>query len=343
MDRTRLGYVTALAVGAGSAFFVFWWLWSRKQKAGPPSKWRKVGEISDLMVFPVKSLGPIRENSLECTLLGLKSGWLRDRTLMVIDLDGKFKTARQYPRMVQISPSVAGSVLTLRAPGMMSISIDLAHLKSKNFQATVWGQSVTARDCGEEIARWLSRFLLQEDDGLRLVYYPLDRPSREVRKNNEAFPLIEPADAGAYPDATSYMLINEASISDLNTRVEDPVTPQHFRPNFVVRGAPALEEDEWDWIKIGSVIFRNVKPCTRCIFTTIDPETAVKHPKMEPLKTLKKYRLIEDPVLRPYTGDSPVMGIHLGLKGPNGTVRLGDPVYVGVSEVTEEAPLVSPP
>ncbi|XP_012288201.1 mitochondrial amidoxime reducing component 2 isoform X3 [Orussus abietinus] len=337
-----MAYVTAAAVGTGTAVIFVWWWWTRKYKRDqPPSKWRKVGELSDLITFPVKSLGPIRMTEMECTTLGLKSGWLRDRTLMVIDLDGQFVTGRQLPAMVQVSPSVSGSTLTLRAPGMMAISVDLARIRGKSFRAAVWGQAVAACDCGEEVARWLSRFLLQEDTGLRLVNYPLERSSREVRTKNQPFPLTVSADTGAYPDATSYSLINEASIADLNGRLEEPVIPQNFRPNFVVKGAEPYSEDTWDWVKIGQVIFRNVKPCTRCIFTTVDPETGKKHPKVEPLKTLKGYRQITDPEIHRYTGDSPVMGIHLGLKGPNGTVRLGDHIYVGV--LNEETIPISPP
>ncbi|XP_046422993.1 mitochondrial amidoxime reducing component 2 isoform X2 [Neodiprion virginianus] len=341
MERSRLAYATAVVVGAGTAVALVWWFWTRRQKEQPPKKWRKVGELSDLIVFPVKSLGAVRLNTMECTPLGLRDGWLRDRTLMVIDMDGHFVTGRQLPRMVQVSPSISGSTLTLRAPGMMAVSVDLAGLRGKGFRAAVWGQPVPARDCGEEAARWLSRFLLQEDTGLRLVYYPLDRPTRDVRTKNKPFPLVVSEDTGAYPDATSYTLMNEASIADLNTRLEDPVTPQHFRPNFVVKGAQVLEEDSWDWVKIGNVVFRNVKPCTRCIFTTVDPETGMKSPKVEPLKTLKGYRQIKDPELRPFTGDSPVMGIHLGLRSNNGNVRLGDGVFVGVPE--EEEPFYSPP
>ncbi|XP_057334775.1 mitochondrial amidoxime-reducing component 1-like [Microplitis mediator] len=341
MDRTRLSYITALAIGTTTLVMFAWWWWRQRKNYKLPSKWRKVGELSNIFVFPVKSLGCIRETAIECTQLGCKSGWLRDRTLMVIDLSGKFVTGRQIPRMVQVTPSVAGSVLTLRAPGMMTISTDLAQIGSKSFKASVWNQSVPACDCGEEVARWLSRFLLQEDTGLRLVYYPLDGPYRDVRKQNRGFPLTENADVGAYPDATAYTLMNEASINDLNTRIEDPVTPLQFRPNFVVKGAEPLEEDSWDWIKIGGVLFRNVKPCTRCIFTTVDPDLGVKHPKMEPFKTLRKYRQMEDPFLRTLTGDVPVMGVHMGLKGPNGVVRIGDPVYVGVAE--EDNPPVSPP
>ncbi|XP_023246819.1 mitochondrial amidoxime reducing component 2 isoform X2 [Copidosoma floridanum] len=339
MDRTRLAYVSAAVVGAGTAVVLVWWWWTRRQRYRPPNKWRKIGELSDLICYPVKSLGPVRLHSMECTQLGLKSGWMRDRTLMVIDLDGQFVTGRQLPKMVQVSPSFAGSVLTLKAPGMMSVSVDLARLRGR-FRAAVWGQAVPACDCGEEVARWLSRFLLQEDTGLRLVYYPLEKPSREVRKCNQPFPLTENADTGAYPDATSYTLENEASIADLNSRLEVPVGPLNFRPNFVVKGAQPLEEDAWDWLMIGDTVFRNVKPCTRCVFTTVDPETGVKSPNFEPLKTLRKYRQVADPELRQYTKDSPVMGVHLGLRCSSGTVRLGDPVYVGEPE---EPPLVSPP
>lgn len=94
---------------------------------------------------------------------------------------------------------------------------------------------------------------------------------------------------GAYPDATSYSLVTEASITDLNSRLEEPITSQQFRMNFLVKGTAAYEEDKWDWVKIGDVILRNIMPCTRCIFTTIDPETGTKHSKAEPLKTLKRY------------------------------------------------------
>ncbi|KAI4486391.1 hypothetical protein M0802_012282 [Mischocyttarus mexicanus] len=341
-NRTRLTYVTATAVGAGTLVFFFWWWWNRKHKYQLPLKWRKVGELSDLVTYPVKSLGPIRCNSMECTILGLKDGWLRDRTLLVIDINEHFVTARQLPKMMKVSPSVSGSVLTLNAPDMMSVSIDLARIRGKSFETVVWGRSVPARDCGDEVARWLSRFLLQEDVGLRLVYYPIDQPVKEIQEKNKIFPLIENDDSGAYPDETSYHLINESSVTDLNSRLEKPITSSYFRANFVVKKANVYEEDSWDWIKIGNVVFRNVRPCTRCNLTTIDPETGIKSPKVEPVKTLKSYRQIFDPKMRPYIGEAPVMGIHLALRGPSGTIHLGDSVYVVVSE-ENKIPVISPP
>ena len=74
---------------------------------------------------------------------------------------------------------------------------------------------------------------------------------------------------GAYPDLSSYMLMNEASVNDLQSRVPSHVnvTYRQFRPNFLIRGPQAYEEDKWEWIKIGDkAIFQAVKPCTRCVF-----------------------------------------------------------------------------
>jgi uncharacterized protein len=68
---------------------------------------------------------------------------------------------------------------------------------------------------------------------------------------------------GALHDETSLMLINAASVDDLNTRLEHKVTPSQFRPNFVVKGAKAYDEDNWKWVKIGNVVTKNLRPCAR--------------------------------------------------------------------------------
>lgn len=68
---------------------------------------------------------------------------------------------------------------------------------------------------------------------------------------------------GAYSDLSSYHLICQSSVDDLNTRLKDKVKPGRFRPNFVVEGGLPYEEDNWKWVKIGDVIFKNAKPCAR--------------------------------------------------------------------------------
>lgn len=69
---------------------------------------------------------------------------------------------------------------------------------------------------------------------------------------------------GALHDTTNFNLLCESSVADLNTRLEEPVTPQHFRPNFVIKGSQAYDEDKWNYIKIGkTAVFQSVKPSIR--------------------------------------------------------------------------------
>jgi uncharacterized protein YcbX len=224
-----------------------------------------VGEVSDLLCFPIKSCGVIRLEEFECEQIGLQKGFVRDRTFMVVKIDGEFVTGRQHPKLVQVSPKMEGELMTLSAPGMIDLTVDVARLfKTSPIKACVWGQTVDAVDVGEEAARWFSRYILQEDFGFRFVFYPSSLPTREVRPNNKIFSTTIADDTGALHDATSFVLINENSVHELNSRINDPVTPSQFRPNIVIKGPAAFEEDNWKWVKVGDeTIFRNVKPCTR--------------------------------------------------------------------------------
>lgn len=186
---------------------------------------------------------------------------------MVTRTNGEFITARAFPKMVQVIPKIDENVMVLSAPGMMDIQVDIKRLLSIGpTKANVWGQEVDVIDAGEDLAKWFSRFILQEDFGLRLVFYPHLVPTRDVREKNTIFETAIKEDTGALHDATSFMLINESSIADLNARIEKPVSPLQFRPNFVVKGPTPYNEDSWNWIRIGhDAVFRNVKPCTRSV------------------------------------------------------------------------------
>lgn len=229
-------------------------------------RWRKVGEVTDLLCYPIKSCGWIRSPEFDCKTIGLEThNIIRDRIFMIVKTDGEFVTARQHPKLVQVMPRIKGDLMSLSAPGMINLDIDIARLFTlQPIKASVWGQMVDVVDAGEESARWFSRYILAEDFGLRLVFYPSTNPSRDVRKKNRIFETAVKEDTGALHDATSFMLINESSVNELNSRIKNPVTPLQFRPNIVVKGPAAFEEDSWKWVKLGDdVIFRNVKPCSR--------------------------------------------------------------------------------
>lgn len=107
---------------------------------------------------------------------------------MVAKTDGEFVTGRQYPRMVLVQPTFHENIMRLSAPGMIDVEIDVQRLKNiPTITTRVWQQSVRTVDCGEEVARWFSRYLLAEDFGLRLMYYPHDSATRDVKEANKPF------------------------------------------------------------------------------------------------------------------------------------------------------------
>lgn len=253
-----VGVTTAIVFGGLVAY-------CKKKNNQIPKKWRKVGEIAELICYPIKSCGPVRTNKVNCAILGIENDFLRDRVFMVAKTNGNFITARSYPILIKVQPTIENDILTLSAPGMMDISLDFKTLYgTPTNQTIVWDDTVETIDCGEEVARWFSRYVLQEDFGLRLAYFPGKESTRLVRGLRKEIDYENLNDGGALHDETSYMLINETSVLDLNTKIDDHVTPLRFRPNFVVKGAEAFAEDCWKWIRIGDeTVFKVIKPCLR--------------------------------------------------------------------------------
>lgn len=256
----------ALGVGVAAAALGAGYLYHKHLANRPPKKWRRVGELSELVYYPIKSCGPIRVNQLECSALGLNDNGngLRDRIFMIITPEKQFITGRSHPKCVQVQPRFENGKMILSAPSMPDITIDFESIKKNNpAGAVVWGEMVDTLDCGDEAEKWLSNFILNENTGLRLVFYCKTVPSRAVRPKNRIFAATKD-DTGALHDATSFMLMTESSLADLNAKLEKPVQAVQFRPNFMVKGPEAFEEDQWKWVRIGNdVVFSYCQPCTR--------------------------------------------------------------------------------
>lgn len=228
------------------------------------NRWKKVGKIVDLNFFPVKSCAPIKEKSFNCHQLGIIDGEFFDRCL-IVSAKNKQVTARIYPKMVLIRPKIDGDKLTLSAPEKQDFVIDLEEVKKKDITAQVecWYSKVNGIDIGDAAAQWISEFITGKKDSLRLLYYPYYHPTKGKSDKDKKYKHFLPSDAGTYHDNTSYMIINQASMDELNKRLDHVVKPLQFRPNFVVKGPGAYAEDTWKWVRIGDVIFRVSKPCTR--------------------------------------------------------------------------------
>jgi uncharacterized protein YcbX len=124
-----------------------------------------------------------------------------------------------------------------------------------------------------------------------------------------------PGDVVSFADGYPFLVISEASLSDLNSRLETPLVMERFRPNIVVSGVPAYAEDTFRHVRFGEVGFRAVKRCDRCSVTTIDPETGARG--KEPLRTLATYRREDGKVW---------FGMNL-IHDAEGTLSVGDLVH----------------
>ncbi|KFO81492.1 hypothetical protein N303_11445, partial [Cuculus canorus] len=254
------------------------------------------------------------------TPLGLQSGELRDRFWLVTKEDGHMVTARQEPRLVLVSVGSENGHLTLEAPDMKKVCVPIS-LPRKNpvRNCRVFGLDIQGRDCGDEVAQWITTFLNSEP--YRLVHF---EPSMVPRKSKDIMNVFRTTDEVAYPDCSPVLIISEASLEDLNTRMEKKVKIQNFRPNILVTDTSAFEEDAWEEILIGDVELKGTVCCARCILTTVDPDTGVLDRK-EPLETLKSYRLC-DPSERHLYKSSPLFGRYFAVD-KTGTIQVGDPVY----------------
>ncbi|KAL0608654.1 Mitochondrial amidoxime-reducing component 1 [Plecturocebus cupreus] len=230
-------------------------------------------------------------------------------------------TARQEPRLVLISLTCDGDTLTLSAAYTKDL---LLPIKTPTTNAVrkcrVHGQEIEGRDCGEAAAQWISSFLKLQP--YRLVHF---EPHMRPRHCHQIADLFRLKDWIAYSDASPFMILSEASLADLNSRLEKKVKATNFRPNIVISGCDVYAEDSWDELLIGDVELKRVMAYSRCILTTVNPDTGVMSRK-EPLETLKSYHQC-DPSERKLYGKSPLFGQYFVLENP-GTIRVGDPVYL---------------
>lgn len=263
--------------------------------------------VSALHLYPVKSCRGLSVSSAELD----DHGFVGDRRFMVVtEDDGMFITQRSHPRMALIETSLTPTALFLSSSGRGSVTVPLDASFSQR-RVTVWKSTTSADDCGDEPAEWLSNFL-----GLSLRLVRMGGTfQRPIIK-----PTAQPGDVVSFADGYPFLVLSEASLADLNSRLATPLPMNRFRPNLVVSGAAPFAEDAWTKIRIGGAVFRNAGPCARCPITTTDQFTAVRG--KEPLKTLATYR-------RDAADPSDVnFGVNLIHETKRGTVQAGDAVQL---------------
>ncbi|XP_053164613.1 mitochondrial amidoxime reducing component 2-like isoform X1 [Hemicordylus capensis] len=217
-----------------------------------------------------------------------KKGILQDyflfRCWTVIKEGGYMLSAKEEPRLVLVSVTCEHGYLTLNAPEMKALRIPVELPRTNSvWNCRRFGIHAQGRDCGDEAAQWITSFLNSKP--YRLVHY---EPNMVTRKPRDFLPSFQPTDEVIYAEASPILLISEASLEDLNTRLEKKIAIANFRPNIFVTGCGPYDEDHWTDILIGTVELKGRMSCPRCLITTVDPDTGVMD-RNEPLKTLKRF------------------------------------------------------
>lgn len=258
--------------------------------------------LSGIYSYPIKGTRAIAHQDAVVEARGLAY----DRRWMLVDGGDTFMTQRTHPSLALIYVRLEPQTLHVEAPGMPPLSVPKTTTRKQRRSVTVWDDVVDAVDLGDQIHAWFSRYL---GTTCRLVF--MDTTAERRVDPRFAVRGEEPV---SFADGYPLLMTTEASLAALNERLEVPVPMDRFRPNLVVRGGQAYEEDRWRQVRIGDRRFHVVKPCARCVVTTIDQHTG-KQGK-EPLRTLSTFRRENGKVY---------FGQNLIPDAP-GLIRVGDPV-----------------
>jgi uncharacterized protein YcbX len=261
--------------------------------------------LSEINIYPIKSLKGIAltEAKIEARGLGF------DRRWMLVDEHNKFITQREFPKMATLAVEIHNDHLkVLNSHDRVDIPFE-AYGDAKA-RVTVWGSTVKADVYQPVVNHWFSERLGLECKLVRM-------PETTNRLVNPEYAVRRYEDTVSFADGYPFLLIGQASLDDLNSRLAEPVPMNRFRPNFVVEGAEPFAEDSWKKISIGKTVFHVVKPCERCVITTIDQVKGTKG--KEPLTTLNTFRNFNDKVL---------FGQNLIAEKPGAVLKVGDKIEI---------------
>lgn len=195
-NKMLIGVGVSLVAAGGAGYLIY-----RHLHRDPmPVKWRRVGTLQQINVFPVKSCAPLvlgDQEEYECDVLGIGRGNVRDRKFMLLNDNNEMITARGYPHMLRIQPKAISNGLIFSAPGMPDLELDFSDLDTpaKDVHTSVWGVPLDAMLCGSRYDKWFSEYILKKDSGLKLVYYPYPVPVRATNPRLKNMPFIKQDDS----------------------------------------------------------------------------------------------------------------------------------------------------
>ncbi len=256
--------------------------------------------LSTIDVYPLKAG---RAAPLTTAHAG-PGGFAGDRRWLLMTTSGTPVMLKSHPAMTRLRVALNGAGLTLSSDGLPDLDVPPPPSDAERIEATVKGDVIAAAAAGSEADAWFGNLL---GDTVRLAYMPDDvkRPSK-----------VDPSVAIGFAGDAPYLLVCDASLTDLNTHLNEPVAQDRFRANLTVTGGVPWQEDDWRVIRIGSAVFEIFDSCNRCPNITVDPASGASN--NEPLHTLATVHLIDG---------KPCFGVFMGVREA-GRISVGDPVEI---------------
>jgi uncharacterized protein YcbX len=269
--------------------------------------------VAELNLYPIKGCRGIALQAARLAATGLEAQGIGDREWVVVDADGEFLSQREYPKMALIETQLTSASLLLRAPGMLLLEVPLDS-EGDVLKVRVWDDRVAAVTQGDVADFWLAKYL-----GVPARLMRFDYEGRRLASHRYTGKVDAPY---KFADAFPLLVTNTESLAEVNLRLQRhnhaPVTMARFRPNIVLDGLPAFEEDYVRSLRVGGATIRPVKPCVRCSVPGVDPATGEHSPLVPDL--LASMRATDDGVL---------FGVNaIVVEGAGSLLRVGDEVEV---------------
>ena len=267
--------------------------------------------VTALYTYPVKSCRGTAVESAKISPTGIEG----DRQLLVL-AQGRFVNQVRLPKLAtvatrRIDPTTIAFHTDGGTPFVHSVTLDGA-----GSSVPYYGNAIPVVDQGDAVAAWVS-----EAVGAELRIAALQASFRRSVPLAE-FAVVDGIDQSRFVDVAPILMTNEASLADLNARLDTPVPMNRFRPNIVIDGLDAFAEDSVSDMRHGNVRLVRATHCERCAVTCTDQESGQR--SGEPLRTLRSYRHRDNG----YAGGV-LFGAYMGVEG-TATIRVGDTFAIEV-------------
>ena len=228
--------------------------------------------ITALYIYPIKSLAGIEVAKAKVE----SHGFQNDRRFMLVDENNQFITQRKFAKMALLQPELTATEIIVRhkTEAVIPLKISLNEPNTTSEMVTIWDDTFSA------VLGMKCRLMYMHDDS--------------IRQADQRYAINE-TDKVSFADGYPYLMISEESLAQLNGKLDEPMDMRRFRPSIVFKGGKPHEEDEIRRVFCNGIEMYGVKPCARCVMTTVNPDTSEKG--KEPLKTLSTYRQTGNKIL----------------------------------------------